>query len=276
LFLGSIIIDKMTTNSKAPWADQPFQLIKLPSTYLDISKAHVHIANEMALVHNTFFRGINAIIQQAPYVPDSTAPGYKPADVKDLLAYIQAFAKTIHHHHEVGEMYFFPEMNKASGNETLMEDPKNQHAVFHDGLDRLLEYTKATKPEDYRWEGPGGLKAIVDEIGQPLVDHLRDEIEHLLKLDFLNENELRKTWLKVEEMAKKAGDKSMLSDIIPWVLGCADKTYEGSSDFPQVPAVLPYLVKYWYAFGNGAWRFSPCDFRGKPRPLAFGPSAPLS
>lgn len=60
-------------------------------------------------------------------------------------------------------------------------------------------------------------------------------------------------------------------DVFPFVLGCADKTYEGGTEFPPLPGVLPYLVKYVFAARNGAWRFNPCDWWGQPRPLAFGP-----
>lgn len=61
--------------------------------------------------------------------------------------------------------------------------------------------------------------------------------------------------------------------MVPVVLGCADKTYEGGNEFPAAPKVLPYLVKYWYTRNTGAFRFSPCDFFSKPRPLLFGPTA---
>jgi hypothetical protein len=55
------------------------------------------------------------------------------------------------------------------------------------------------------------------------------------------------------------------------VLGCADRSYEGSiHNFPPFPFFFPYLVDYWFARTHrGAWRFSPCDMYGKPRPLAF-------
>jgi hypothetical protein len=64
----------------------------------------------------------------------------------------------------------------------------------------------------------------------------------------------------------------MLQDtILPMVLGCADRSYEGGiHNFPPFPFFFPYLVDYWFARTHrGAWRFSPCDMYGKPRPLAF-------
>lgn len=64
--------------------------------------------------------------------------------------------------------------------------------------------------------------------------------------------------------------------VFPCVLGCADKTYEGGNEFPPLPWVMPYVVKFWFARGVGAFRFNPCDFFGKPQPLAFGPNSAKS
>lgn len=48
-----------------------------------------------------------------------------------------------------------------------------------------------------------------------------------------------------------------------------EKTFEGGENFPPLPFFIPYLIKYWFAAGNGAFRFCPSDFFGQPRPLAF-------
>jgi len=59
---------------------------------------------------------------------------------------------------------------------------------------------------------------------------------------------------------------------MPFALGCTDKTYEGGvhKDFPPWPFFVPYMVNYWFSWTfAGAWRFCPCDFWGRPRPLEF-------
>ncbi|KAH6688403.1 hypothetical protein F5X68DRAFT_79785 [Plectosphaerella plurivora] len=255
----------MTTKpSSAPWADEPFHLIPLPSNRLDGSLAYVHCATEMALAHNTIIRGLNAIILQAPHVG--------PQDAKDLLFYVHSWTKMINHHHDVEEAHIFPELEAFTGIKGLMDDPKHQHSLFHDQLEKLLEYSATTKPEDYTWEGQGGMKDIFDSFSKPLTDHLYAEIDVLLGFDNLDGTKLRETWTKAENIAKGQGDLSMLYDIFPSVLGCADKTFDGGNEFPPLPSFMPYLVKYWFARGNGAWRFGPCDWWGKPQPLAFVPS----
>ncbi|KAI0022981.1 hypothetical protein F4780DRAFT_777106 [Xylariomycetidae sp. FL0641] len=246
----------MTTKpSSAPWADEPFQLVESPSKkYPNTFHSYIDVATEMAHAHNVFIRGLNAIVQQAPHVPSSSDDNYKASDVKDLLFYVHAWVKM-----------------KFSGEVGIMDTPKHEHELFHGGMEKLLAYAAATKPEEYRWEGPGGLKEIIDSFAEHLMSHLYAEVDVLMGLDRLDSTGLRKMWDKAEALAKQTGNLGMLYDVFPCVLGTADKTYEGGNTFPPLPWVMPYLVKYWFAAGNGAWRFNPCDWWGQPRPLAFVP-----
>ncbi|PGH07224.1 hypothetical protein AJ79_06328 [Helicocarpus griseus UAMH5409] len=264
----------MTTKpSNAPWADEPFQLIATPSKRMDGSLAHVYCASEMAHSHNTLIRGLNAILQQAPYVPIVTDEQFKAQDVENLLFYVQSWVKMVHHHHSVEESFMFPEIERFAGRPGLMDGPKHQHTLFHGGMERFLAYASATNPEEYQWEGAGSMKEMIDSFSKHLTDHLYSEIDIFLGMGDLDGVGLRKTWDKAENIAKQTGNLAMLHDVFPTVLGCADKTYEGGHDFPPLPWVLPYLIKYWFAAGNGAWRFNPCDWWGQPQPLEFGPSS---
>ena len=67
----------------------------------------------------------------------------------------------IEHHHWVEESFIFPEIEKLAGKPGLMDDPKHQHALFHDGLAKLLAYSDSTAPEDYRWDGADGVKEMI-------------------------------------------------------------------------------------------------------------------
>ncbi|KAI6084962.1 hypothetical protein F4821DRAFT_261497 [Hypoxylon rubiginosum] len=262
----------MTTKpSSAPWADTPFKLIPTPSKRLADSHSYVYCATEMANAHNVIIRGLNAIIQQAPYVRDSNDPRYKAQDVKDLLFYVDAWTKMVNHHHAVEESFMFPDLKKFSGNPSLMDEAQHQHELFHDGLERLLAYCSTTKPEEYRWEGSGGMKEIIDSFSKHLTDHLYAEIDEFLNMKDLDDVGLRKTWDRAEDVAKQTGNIGMLYDVFPCVLGCADNTFEGGNAFPPLPWILPYLIKYWFAARNGAWRFNPSDWWGRPQPLAFIP-----
>ncbi|KAI2603747.1 hypothetical protein GGR54DRAFT_633623 [Hypoxylon sp. NC1633] len=247
----------MTTKpSPAPWADEPFYLITTPSTQLTDSHSYVHVASDMVHAHNIIIRGLNAIVQQAPNVATSVDEGYNPKDVKDLLFYVKSWTKMVNHHHWTEESFIFPELSKFSGNPGLMDDPHHQHELFHGGMERLLAYSSATKPEEHRWEGPGGMKEIIDSFSKHLTDHLYAEIDVFLGLKDFDSLGLKKIWDQSEEVAKQTGNIGMLYDVFPTVLGCADKTYECGHPFPPLPWIMPYL-------------FNPCDWWGRPKPLAF-------
>ncbi|KAK7744646.1 hypothetical protein SLS53_003533 [Cytospora paraplurivora] len=167
----------------------------------------------MTHVHNVIIRGLNSIIQQAPYVKTSTDPTYSQKDVEDFFFYVSCWVKMVEHHHWTEETSIFPEIEKFSGKPGFMDDPKHQHEAFHGGLERLLAYTQSTKPQDYHWDGPGGMKEIVDPFSEPLMHHLYAEIDVFLAMKDLDSTGLRKTWEKGEEIAKQSGNLSMLMSI---------------------------------------------------------------
>lgn len=164
----------------------------------------------MVYVHNAIIRGLNSIVQQAPYVKTGNDPAYNRSDVQDLLFYVSAWVKMVEHHHWTEESFIFPEIEKFSGKPGSMDDSKHQHELFHGGLERLLAYTQATNPQDYCWDGPGGMKEIVDSFGKHLMDHLYAEVEVFLAMGNLDSAGLRKTWDQGEAIAKKAGNLGML------------------------------------------------------------------
>ncbi|KAL1982157.1 hypothetical protein VTN96DRAFT_1692 [Rasamsonia emersonii] len=268
----------MTTKpSAAPWADEPFKLIPTPSKTLDInSHSYIYLASEMAYSHNCLLRGLNSIILQAPHISPAGSLGYSEQDVRDLLFYVAAWVKTVEHHHHTEETCMFPEIEAFTGRPGLLDGPKGQHEEFKSGLERLLRYAQETKPEEYRWEEEdgkgGGMKSIIDAFAPSLTRHLYEEIDVFLSLGEFDSDGLRACCDKAEQVAKATGNISLLYDVFPCVLGTCDKTYEGGNNFPPLPGVLPYVIKYWFgAYNKGAWRFNPCDFWGKPVPLHFLP-----
>ncbi|KAI1205092.1 uncharacterized protein F4807DRAFT_295615 [Annulohypoxylon truncatum] len=269
----------MTTKpSDALWVDGPFPLVPTPVKRPGLKNPdhfYIEAATDMAQAHNVIIRGLNAIILQAPNVPNSSEEGYKPKDVKDLLSFVQSWTKMVHHHHDVEETYIFPEMAKFSGDPELMEGPWHEHRLFQGGLEKLLAYATATQPDEYRWVG--GMKEIIDSFSKHLTDHLYAEIDVLLSFGHFDSEGYRKLWIGTHAVASSAGNLrqklNMLSDVFPCVYGCNDKTYEGGHSWPELPWIMPYLIKYWFAIGNGAWRFCPSDWWCNPRPLTFAPRA---
>lgn len=164
----------------------------------------------MAHAHNSLIRGLNAILQQAPHVPAAGEEGYVAQDVRDLLSYVRSWVLTVNHHHWVEEEHMFPKLDAYTGRPGLMDGPRNQHELFHDGLGRLMDYVTGREPGDYRWEGEDGMGAIMHSFSTHLTDHLYAEIETFLGLDDIDPDALGRACTEAEDAAKKAGSLSML------------------------------------------------------------------
>ncbi|KAK5632362.1 hypothetical protein RRF57_008076 [Xylaria bambusicola] len=243
-----------TKSSPTPWVDGPFSLIETPSVKIKSDHFYLKAASEMTHAHNVLIRSLNAILRQGPHIPTSTDPKYCAKDVTDFLNYVRCWVQMVHHHHWVEEEFIFPEMDKFSGKPGLMDEPRHQHELFQAGLTNLESYSINTKPEKFEWKGAQGMEHIIDSFSEDLTGHLYGEIEVLLTLSDLDSEEFKKTWLKAETIAKQSGNLKLLA--------CGE-------DFPPFPWFMPYLAHYAFAVRNGSWRFNPCDFWGKPRPLAF-------
>lgn len=225
----------------------------------------------MANIHNMLLRGLNSILRQAPYVPDSSRPEYESEDVRDLLLYVRAWCRTLEHHHRAEESTFFPQVEKMTGIVDLMDELEEQHEEFEYGLAVLKDYVEKVveKPNHYRWMT---MKTMISSFAPALVHHLYDEIDFILSMDSYNGEGLRKCWLETDKAACQVEDNTMLYEILPFVLGNSDKTFEGGNTFPTVPKHLQYGLKFWLKKKHrGAWRFNCCDFAGKPVPLRLLP-----
>ncbi|KAI0856501.1 hypothetical protein F4860DRAFT_401433 [Xylaria cubensis] len=91
-----------------PWADQPWPLIEIPSRTQQITHPALHIANEIAHIHNAMLRGLNAIYLQAPYVQ-------KPQDITDLSFLTRSWSTWLLDHHDLKEGTMLPGFEAALG-----------------------------------------------------------------------------------------------------------------------------------------------------------------
>ena len=171
-----------------PWADTPFALIDLYSGPVPSKDGHYcySLATEMTHVHNLILRPLNAIYNQAPYIPKDSLE-----TVKSFLFYCENWHGCINHHHHGEEEHFFPRLEQAAGVHGLLEPNVEQHAAFHDGLEAFGKYSKETRPEDF--DGMA-LRKIIDSFGQVLRDHLMDEIDTLLRLKSYDSEKLKGAW----------------------------------------------------------------------------------
>jgi hemerythrin-like domain-containing protein len=168
----------------------------------------------MTQAHNCLTRGLNAIIQQAPHIPEGSEPGYNSEDVKDLLFYVEAWTKTVQHHHKTEEDHMFSAIEKLAGIPGLMSGLLHQHDVFEGGILELKNYAMkfGDRPDEYRWSA---MKSIIDNFGPALMQHLNDEIDILLALEKTCDSEgLSKVTEKAKAVAKASGNIEMLVSFV--------------------------------------------------------------
>jgi hypothetical protein len=220
----------------------------------------MHMAQGMAHIHNMYLRCLNAIYQQAPYISNA-------ADIKDFLTLLGHLHDMILHHHDVEEERFFPALEALAGNTGKMAENVAQHRAFEAGLAAIDKYARNTNPENY---DSAKLRSLIDDFAPTLREHLTDEIPTLLALSDCDSIELKRVWKDSRDYAKSSG---VIAVQIPFMIGTYDVTYEGKAvsdvEMPWFVSVLNKLVlnrKY-----TGCWRFLPCDWNSRPRPLAFGP-----
>lgn len=136
------------------------------------------MAAEMSFVHNMIIRGIKSIHEQAEGVSSRGSV----QDKLDFANYALAWSKFIHHHHEFEEDVAFPDANRITGVEGLMDANIEEHKVFHDGLEKFTSYVTDVVSEKVAFEGKT-LVGIIDGFMPVLRRHLRNEIDTLLDLE---------------------------------------------------------------------------------------------
>lgn len=210
----------------------------------------------MAQVHNVLIRGINSIYNQAKQVEE-------PNDVKDFMFLIHCYCDLIELHHDHEEAFLFPAIVKLADKPDLLNHSVKQHHGFSEGIRRLHEYSKR---DDIEYSGDE-ICNIIDGFAPALHTHLRDEIQELRALTYLDDKRL----MGVFKEAEKGKIPANANEMFPLFFGLVDKDYEGGiHHFPDVPWFVNYLVHYWFAWKHaGSWRFLPCDFWGNRRELLF-------
>ena len=151
----------------------------------------------MCCAHNNMLRALNSIHQQAIHVTSAT-------DIRDLLTYARHWCSWLEEHHEGEEKIFFPQLETETGVKGLMATNVAQHHAFLPGLERMERYVKETQPEQYDGHA---LRAIMDEFGPTLTEHLSDEIQTLLELEKFDAKKLREIYEAFDLGIRNKGDK---------------------------------------------------------------------
>ena len=78
-------------------------LLRTRLTFVSYQTPNIYLANEMALAHNMYIRGLNAAVLQAKGVTTKR-------NICDFLTFSACWVETIHHHHPLEEEMLFPKI----------------------------------------------------------------------------------------------------------------------------------------------------------------------
>ncbi|KAJ6617141.1 hypothetical protein B0H10DRAFT_2034265 [Mycena sp. CBHHK59/15] len=213
----------------------PYPLLEMPPG--DFKNMFDYQAINMAAAHNTFIQGINAIVAHALTV------------------------ENIHHHHELEETFYFPEMEKKLGKGAL-SDNVAQHHAFVPQLVELQQHLEEIKAGKTEYDG----RLIVEKIhsfGDTMIDHLNTEIPTLesgrMRAVF-TEKELK----DIEAAFMKLAMANIeFSTALPLSVVCGNPA---TPWFPPFPAPLKWATRWWFSRKySEAWQFGPLNLYGNPR-----------
>ncbi|KAF7316658.1 DNA-directed RNA polymerase subunit [Mycena chlorophos] len=247
----------------------PFPLIPQPPG--DWKDVFDNFPIEMAIAHNIFIRGINAIYAQVGEIQGD--------QVKPFTFFCSCFFSMLHHHHHLEETLIFPILESHMG-ENAMGHNVEQHHGFMDGLKDLEEYLTAIQEEKASF-GASTVLEKLDSFSELLVEHLREvSFESLFEdpaeiepqeMNTIETSKIRAalTEKDLHDMNAQISAVSMkelsLTTTLPMVLLCNDKAM--APHFPPLPAPALWLAKYvLYYLHRDAWVFAPCDINGVLKP----------
>ncbi|MCJ1295865.1 hypothetical protein MMC34_007429 [Xylographa carneopallida] len=244
------------------YSDTPLAMIHTPKYETGNADPFTIEASHMALSHNSFIRGFNSIYQQAPRI--------KPTDSTDFVGYCLAWHDCVAEHHHYEETEFFTAIDKAVGEKGVMDGAVEQHAAFHDGLERFKSYL-LEKGADFSYNE---LIAIMDSFSEPLYTHLKAEPPQILALSRFSTPERP---IDIVAMALEAGKKSVtlkfVFNVLPvFLLNMETVDFEGGmwhNVFPPFNAAVKWvLTKAAPLWKRRQWRFASCTADGKVKQLA--------
>ncbi|KAI1495071.1 hypothetical protein F5X96DRAFT_690830 [Biscogniauxia mediterranea] len=290
--------------ARKPWVDGPWPLIETPSKTQSVTHPSLHIANEIAHIHNAMLRGLNAVYLQAPHVR-------QPADIADLMFLAHAWSAWVLDHHTLKQTAMLPAFESVLGLQPgslgsssykAPEDEGQEGDEEGDDDDELataLQHVHAyaaTAHADPATYDPDALRALLARLGDLLAPHLSRQVGVLAGTRELcssscspfssfpptspsspsssatataTANALMRVYAACAARAADALDRPAAA---PMIVGLRDATYEAGRgrDWPRLSVPAAHAVADRLAPRHaGAWRFLPCDVWGRPRELGF-------
>ncbi|PKS08482.1 hypothetical protein jhhlp_004865 [Lomentospora prolificans] len=248
------------------YADQPFGLLHTPTSKLpkDTEPDLFHnLASDMVIVHNTLIRGLNSIILQTPYI--------KPEDEIAFCHYIVHWADFLDMHHRGEEDFFFPGLEKLSGDSGIMDTNVQQHDKFHAKLDDFSDYIKRCIAGTAKFDRNEILRRL-NSFSHDLVAHLNDEIPTMLGLSKYGVERMQPIMEIIDKEVQANMGTMTLTGGVSWFLCSLDTEFEGGRwrNFPPgaITRVMFFICRYFFFWVHADWwKFAPCDKHGRLKPL---------
>ncbi|KAK8911036.1 hypothetical protein QC760_000098 [Botrytis cinerea] len=194
-----------------------------------------------------------------------------PVSIRNILQVTALRKLTVDQHHHYEETEFFPAIEKAAGHKDLMDGAVDQHAAFHDGLERFKSYLQEKGPSFLSEE----LIQIMDSFSEPLYNHLKEEPQIIADLSQYNTPE---TPIDILAIAAEAGKKQvniffLFNVFLIFFLNMESIEFENGlwqTSFPPVNKPIKRLMtKGAPMWQHCLWRFESCTPDGEYRNLAF-------
>ncbi|KAF8955140.1 hypothetical protein BDZ97DRAFT_1675101 [Flammula alnicola] len=231
-----------------------YDLIPIPNAPVHFSIDDGNMAQwlflDMSLAHNLIIRGINSMWKNALSV--------KSDDVGAFSGYALSCLQFVHAHHHGEEHVVFPRLQAKLD----MGHNIEQHEAFQEPMRALEDYmTRVNKGlEEYDGERT---REIVKAFGDPMVEHLRDEITTLTpeKLSVFTNEELSETAKAFQEHIKQLGG---FFTLFPFALMAHDQ--RDAPEWPPAPAPVKWFAtNIGYFVNRSYWKFSPYTRSGDPQ-----------
>ncbi|KAJ7644766.1 hypothetical protein FB45DRAFT_299503 [Roridomyces roridus] len=207
----------------------------------------------MAAAHNAFIQGINAMVAHAPNITSDK--------VEPFMVFSLAVVDSIHHHHDMEETFYFPEIEKKLGAGS-MSASVDQHHTFVPQLVQLKEWIESVRAGTEMYDG----KLLVEKVhsfSDIMINHLNEEIPSL------ESSRMRAVFTEKElkdidnEFMKQALAKIDFNTTLPLSIVCGNPA---TPWFPPFPLPLKWATRWWFSRKYpGAWEFGPLDLAGNPR-----------
>lgn len=146
----------------------------------------IYAAQKMANLHNGLFSMLRSAYYEANRCSaaiDEQATSNAKSIYNGTFLIVMQLCEQLDVHHSIEENYVFPQLNRYAG-KPIMASEVEQHKQIHSALNKLLSFATT---QHYATDMPNKenlikLIRLLDDMAEPLSQHMRDEIDTILTL----------------------------------------------------------------------------------------------